>query len=73
MLCKTVDINLDYKRLNIDNGGYKPTLSVMLPDNCARLYGGRKYPMVVICPGGGYEFTSDREAEPVSIKSRLPI
>lgn len=68
MLCKTVDINFDYKRLNIDNGGYKPTLSVILPDNCARLYGGRKYPMVVICPGGGYEFTSDREAEPVSLK-----
>lgn len=26
----------------------------------------RLYPAVVICPGGGYEFVSDREAEPVA-------
>jgi acetyl esterase/lipase len=24
--------------------------------------------MIVICPGGGYEFTSDREAEPIAIR-----
>jgi acetyl esterase/lipase len=29
---------------------------------------GRKRPTVIICPGGGYEFTSDREAEPIAIK-----
>ncbi|MGJ9385042.1 alpha/beta hydrolase [Salipaludibacillus sp. CF4.18] len=28
----------------------------------------RKRPTIVICPGGGYEFTSDREAEPVAIR-----
>jgi acetyl esterase/lipase len=27
-----------------------------------------KRPMVLICPGGGYEFTSDREAEPIAMK-----
>ncbi len=68
MLCKTLDIELDYKKLNAENGGCRPTLSLMLPDNCLRLYKGRKYPAVVICPGGGYEATSDREAEPVALK-----
>lgn len=28
----------------------------------------KKRPLVVICPGGGYAFTSDREAEPVALK-----
>jgi acetyl esterase/lipase len=28
----------------------------------------RVRPMVVICPGGGYEFISDREAEPIAIQ-----
>jgi acetyl esterase/lipase len=27
-----------------------------------------KRPIVLICPGGGYEFTSDREAEPIAMK-----
>ena len=68
MLCKTLDINLDYKKLNVDNGGNKPKLSLMLPDNCLSVYKGRRYPAVVICPGGGYEVTSDREAEPVALR-----
>lgn len=24
-----------------------------------------KRPMIILCPGGGYEMTSDREAEPI--------
>ena len=27
----------------------------------------RKRPVVVICPGGGYEFCSEREAEPIAL------
>ena len=27
-----------------------------------------KRPVVVVCPGGGYEFVSDREAEMVALK-----
>lgn len=29
---------------------------------------GKKKPLVIICPGGGYAFTSDREAEPIALK-----
>lgn len=29
---------------------------------------GKKKPLVIVCPGGGYAFTSDREAEPIALK-----
>ncbi len=28
----------------------------------------RKRPTVIVCPGGGYAFTSDREAEPIALR-----
>ena len=28
----------------------------------------QKRPMVIICPGGGYEFVSDRESEPLAVR-----
>ena len=27
-----------------------------------------KRPTVIVCPGGGYAFTSDREAEPIAMR-----
>ncbi|WP_099225235.1 alpha/beta hydrolase [Listeria costaricensis] len=29
---------------------------------------GQTRPLVIVCPGGGYAFTSDREAEPIALK-----
>ena len=29
---------------------------------------GRLRPVVLVCPGGGYRFTSDREAEPIAVQ-----
>ncbi|WAH37061.1 alpha/beta hydrolase [Alicyclobacillus dauci] len=37
-------------------------------DNSPEIDSARKRPAIVICPGGGYEFTSDREAEPIAIR-----
>lgn len=37
-------------------------------DNSPEIDSSRTRPMVIICPGGGYEFTSDREAEPIAIR-----
>ncbi|MEH7237392.1 alpha/beta hydrolase [Bacillus sp. JJ1562] len=37
-------------------------------DNSESIDPERKRPMIVICPGGGYVHTSDREAEPVAIQ-----
>ncbi|HCR72898.1 MAG TPA: acetylesterase, partial [Ruminococcus sp.] len=37
-------------------------------DNYEEIDSSRTRPLVLICPGGGYEFTSDREAEAVAIQ-----
>ena len=37
-------------------------------DNYEEIDTDRKRPVVLICPGGGYRMTSDREAEAVAIK-----
>ena len=66
MLHKRIDINLDYERLGLEkSGSYQPTLECFIPHN-ARVPAAKR-PAVVICPGGGYAFTSDREGEPIAL------
>lgn len=43
-------------------------LTGYLSDNSPEIDSTRVRPAVVICPGGGYEMTSDREAEPVALQ-----
>lgn len=38
------------------------------PDNFPELGSGRLRPAIIICPGGGYQFLSDREGEPVALR-----
>ncbi len=48
--------------------GRDPIVTIYLPDNMAEM--GRtewKRPNLVICPGGGYGYCSDREAEPIAL------
>ena len=47
--------------------GYSSTLTVYSRENSPEIDPNRKYPTVLICPGGGYGMTSDREAEPVAL------
>lgn len=47
-------------------GGGAATLTAYVQDNVAD-QGERRRPGVVVCPGGGYEICSDREAEPVAL------
>lgn len=68
MICKTLNVTLDYNELNLDNSEQQATLDLYLPDNFTEIDTVRKRPTVIICPGGGYRFTSRREAEPVALK-----
>jgi acetyl esterase/lipase len=43
-------------------------LSIYIIDNSVAIDMDRRRPMIIICPGGGYEKVSDREAEPVAFK-----
>ncbi len=65
---KCLNIEIDYKKIGVDNGGFQPTMTLYLPENSKEIDINRKRPTVVICPGGGYGMTSDREAEPIALK-----
>lgn len=43
-------------------------LCAYVHSNSGEIENKRKYPSVLVLPGGGYSFTSDREAEPVAIR-----
>lgn len=44
------------------------TLTTYLIEDTAEYQQGLMRPMVVICPGGGYAFLSERESEPIALK-----
>ena len=46
----------------------KTPLTLYIPNFNEDVYAGRSFKCVVICPGGGYEYTSVREAEPVALR-----
>ncbi|GHV90073.1 acetylesterase [Spirochaetia bacterium] len=49
------------------NGQTAPLYTYLL-DTTPELNGGKNRPVLIICPGGGYTFTSDREAEPIAMQ-----
>lgn len=59
-----------HKKIAVRIGESHPMaeITTYLLGNSVELYDGRKRPLVIICPGGGYEMTSDREAEGVAVK-----
>lgn len=45
-----------------------PTLELFLPQNLAAMgWADKKRPCMLICPGGGYQFVSTRESEPIAV------
>lgn len=68
MIHQQISLGLDYAALGLQNGGCQPTLTTYLLDNSPDIDPERVRPAVLICPGGGYAFTSDREAEAVAIR-----
>ena len=57
----------DYYSFLGDNGK-NPTLDLYLPFNMDEMNRqNRKRPCIVICPGGGYGFVSQREAEALAV------
>jgi acetyl esterase/lipase len=52
----------------IGKSDYIASLKAYIPDNSPEVDAERLHPAVLILPGGGYEFTSDRENEPIALK-----
>lgn len=68
MRYEVLNIDIDYAKIGVENNGFQPTLTIYIPDNSREIDINRIRPMVIVCPGGGYGWTSDREAEPVALK-----
>ncbi len=64
-----IDFTLDvpYEKAKLSADGCKPTLKAFLVDVSNEI-GLRNRPAIIICPGGGYEFLSDREADYVAMR-----
>ena len=59
---------MKFEQVNVDvKKAVKARLSLYIQENYPELYGERKRPMILICPGGGYEHVSVRE-EPVAFQ-----
>lgn len=67
MEIEKINLNVPYEKAGLSGEGCSAVLSsVTLP-----VYpeiGRHKKTAMIICPGGGYEFCSDREAEPVAVR-----
>ena len=52
----------------LGDAGCNPTLEIYLPYNMTEMHREhQKRPCMVICPGGGYGFVSQRESEPIAL------
>lgn len=61
-----LNITVDYAKAGLPGGG-APKLYTYLRDRSPEIR-DRQRPAIVICPGGGYGGTSDREAEPIALR-----
>jgi len=59
---------MKHEKYEIIHNNEKAEFYTYIIDNSPSIDPDRKRPMIVICPGGGYVHTSDREAEPVAIQ-----
>ncbi len=68
MIHEKIMLPVQYRAKGVENNNFTPYITTYILDNYDEYSAGRKRPMVVICPGGGYEMLSFREAEAVAVK-----
>lgn len=69
MINKVINIDVDYKAMGVEPSPRQTTLTTyILDERTIKTSYMNKRPAVIICPGGGYECTADREAEPIAMK-----
>ncbi len=66
MIHSCIDLSEKYPALH--KSTHTPLLYTYIQETSEAIDKNKVWPAIVICPGGGYGFTSDREAEPVAIQ-----
>ncbi len=69
MINRVINIDIDYESMGVEPSPRQTTLTTYILDD-RNIVGStvKKRPAVIVCPGGGYERTSEREAEPIAMK-----
>lgn len=67
MIKETVELKVDYEKAGLPADGCKATLDCYYSTYTEEV-GRKKHRAMVICPGGGYDYCSEREAEPVAFR-----
>ena len=62
MLCEKINLK-DISNLKSS----KAFMDIYIPGNSEEINKDKKRKTIIICPGGGYGYTSDREAEPIAL------
>lgn len=66
MICQSIHLKDRFPLLGLEDRD--PTLALYLPSNLEEMgWKDKKRPCMLICPGGGYQFVSAREAEPIAL------
>mgnify|MGYP002345449634 CR=1 FL=1 len=63
-----IQLPVRYASKGIHNNNFIPILTTYIIDNYGEIDINRVRPLVIVCPGGAYAWTSRREAEPVAIR-----
>ena len=67
MFFDTIDLNIDYKKIGLSDNDCHPKLTSYcydIPDEIGR----KNRTAIIIFPGGGYDYCSEREAEPIALR-----
>ncbi|MGN0165052.1 MAG: alpha/beta hydrolase [Lachnospiraceae bacterium] len=65
MIYKDIELNVSYEKAGLSSEGCKAVLTTFVADISEEI-GRHNRPAVLICPGGGYDYVSDREGEPIA-------
>ena len=66
MIVKEIALELDYEKAGLNTPSVTPKFVGFIPQNYNEYCGTRRRPAVVVLPGGGYGYTSEREATPIA-------
>ncbi len=65
MITETIQLKVPYEKAGRTKGEFQPTLEVMIQKP---QYLKKPRPAVIVCPGGGYRYTSTRESESIAVQ-----
>ncbi len=68
MICETIKLEVPYEKYECKKIGKPAVLNTYILRDYPHNHIVKMRPAVIICPGGGYEHVSEREAEPVAVQ-----